>query len=179
MQNNVVNAEKSTTCESLKAPTISIDSKKSNLKEITSAEVDSNKSNLKEITPPKEMSFAERKKLRAIRFSIPIVGKASPKEKSNKATRLNKLTNRDSLGEKRAVKNKRRDSGHEKNGNKRQKGQPNEKRNQESDRETQNVLPPKEELEKCLARAIKYITVGLKEIDMLKSMLRKHQFATA
>lgn len=179
VQNTVVNAEKLATRESLKTPTISIDSKKSNLKEITLSEVDSNKSNLKDISSPEEMSFAEKKKLRAMRFSIPIVGKASPKEKSNKARRLGELTNRDSPGEKRAVENKRRDSGQKKNGNKRQKGQPNEKRNQESNKETKNELPPKEELEKRLARATKFDTGGSKEIDMLKSMLRKYRFATA
>jgi len=179
VQNTVVNAEKSTTRESLKAPTISIDSNKSKLKEITSPEVDSNRSNLKEITSPEEMSFAEKKKQRAMRFSIPIVGKPSPKEKSNKARRLGEATNRDSPGEKRAVENKRRDSGQKKNGNKRQKGQQNEKRNQESKKETQNVLPPKEELEKRLARATKYKTGDPKEIDMLKSLLRKHRFAAA
>jgi SAP domain-containing ribonucleoprotein len=104
-----------------------------------------------------ELSFEEKKRLRAQRFAIPFVEtKAIPttntKEKSNK----------------------------------RQKTDPPGKKVGESDAKSvilttavkEEVLLPKDEIEKQLKRAEKYGGADQARVDELKAMLRKHRFAS-
>lgn len=117
---------------------------------------------------PSELSFSEKKKLRAMRFSIPIVGENLSQDMNKKAKRLGELPSRNSSDDK-----------YNKDSIKRQKSEHNVRKNIKSREDLKDVLLSKDELEKRIARAAKYNTGNTKEMDMLKAMLRKHRFATA
>lgn len=106
-----------------------------------------------------ELSFEEKKRLRAQRFAIPFV-----ETKEQPAGNTNDKVNR---------------------GNKRQKTDPPGTKVGESDNKAANtttideVLLPKDEIEKQLKRAEKYGGANQARVDELKAMLRKHRFASS
>lgn len=108
-----------------------------------------------------ELSFEEKKRLRAQRFAIPYV-----ETKELPTTNTNEARNR---------------------GNKRQKTDPPGKKVDESDAKTaipttsakEEVLLSKEEIEKQLKRAEKYGGTSQARLDELKAMQRKHRFASS
>ena len=104
-----------------------------------------------------ELSFEEKKRLRAQRFAIPFV-----ETKTLPTTNTNEKSNR---------------------GNKRQKTDPPGKKVGESIATTaattkEEVLLSKDEIEKQLKRAEKYGGANQARVDELKAMLRKHRFAS-
>ena len=109
-----------------------------------------------------DMSFAEKKRARAARFQMPVVGTESEKKKSNQQKKKQKRKSGGSgRDETKGSTKGGRDS------NKRAKVEP--KKKNEFDRLS------KEELEKRLARAQKYGVVNSK-VDSMKAALRKIRF---
>ena len=107
-----------------------------------------------------EVSFEEKKRLRAQRFAIPFV---ETKEKplantKDKADRGNKRQKTDPPGTK--------------------VGETVSKTADTTTAATEEVLLPKDEIEKQLKRAEKYGGANQTRVDELKAMLRKHRFAS-
>jgi SAP domain-containing ribonucleoprotein len=107
-----------------------------------------------------DISFEEKKRLRAQRFAIPFVETKQPT--------LEKV-------------NDNNDETKRGGGNKRRKTDPPGKNAESvvaSKEEENEILLPKDEIEKQLKRAEKYGGINQTRVDELKAMLRKHRFAS-
>mmetsp|Transcript_47010 Transcript_47010/g.69642 ORF Transcript_47010/g.69642 Transcript_47010/m.69642 type:complete len:258 (+) Transcript_47010:91-864(+) len=131
----------------------------------------------KEATVVGDMSFEEKKRQRALRFGIPVVSSETSLEK---AKRLGEpMKKNDTQKQNRQQKGRNRDSrdkGKVEKGesNKRHKGQ-GRGGTSKTDEQNEEDFLSKEEIEKRIARGIKY-GVGNDKLDKLKAALRKYRF---